>query len=223
MESSTEVFRAQWNNMPTWCRYCHKDGHTKFECAASKARILCYSCHEQGHRSYECPRKNLNTPYKKKDRKSYKNKELNTDDNKSDHQESVNVPTQQTTSQDSDAMSTDDEGALDDDTTQQFVNEKYEYLNDLNEATEEDRNGFIQLVHEANEIHLDFGLDDNDNRSIVGISLIKKTARATALFEWLNQVKFAQLADSPSIVNRRPSQLFHLEHSSSDGANKSSQ
>ena len=81
MESSTEVFRAQWNNMPTWCRYCHQDGHTKFECAASKARILCYSCHEQGHRSYECPRKNsTTTPYKKKDRKTYKQKEHKTED-----------------------------------------------------------------------------------------------------------------------------------------------
>ncbi|KAI9335053.1 hypothetical protein BD770DRAFT_16616 [Pilaira anomala] len=67
MESTTDVFRATWNNMPTWCRYYHKDGHTKFTCESSKARILCYSCHEQGHRSYECIRRNSSTvPNKKK-------------------------------------------------------------------------------------------------------------------------------------------------------------
>jgi hypothetical protein len=54
-ESATEVFHATWNNMPTWCRYCHKDGHSKYDCPLSKARILCYACHEQGHCSYKCP------------------------------------------------------------------------------------------------------------------------------------------------------------------------
>jgi hypothetical protein len=43
--------------MPTWCRYCHKEGHTKFDSPLSKARIICYSCHQQSHRSYECPRR----------------------------------------------------------------------------------------------------------------------------------------------------------------------
>ncbi|KAI9358470.1 hypothetical protein BD770DRAFT_296186, partial [Pilaira anomala] len=71
MESTTDTFRATWNNMPTWCRYCHQDGHTKFTCDSSKARILCYSCHEQGHRSYECTRRNsTTTPNKKKERKT---------------------------------------------------------------------------------------------------------------------------------------------------------
>ncbi|KAI8050174.1 uncharacterized protein B0P05DRAFT_446848, partial [Gilbertella persicaria] len=81
MESSTEVFRATWNNMPittmpTWCRYCHQDGHTKFTCETSRARILCYSCHEQGHRSYECPRKySTNILNKKQNRKTGKSLE----------------------------------------------------------------------------------------------------------------------------------------------------
>jgi hypothetical protein len=56
-ESESEVFHATWQNMPTWCRYCHKEGHTKFDCPLSKARIICYSCHQQGHRSFECPRR----------------------------------------------------------------------------------------------------------------------------------------------------------------------
>ncbi|KAI9334632.1 hypothetical protein BD770DRAFT_451506 [Pilaira anomala] len=71
MESTTDVFHATWNNMPAWCRYCHQDGHTKFNRDSSKARVLCYSCHEQGHRSYECTRRNSTTvPNKKKERKT---------------------------------------------------------------------------------------------------------------------------------------------------------
>ncbi|KAI9472458.1 MAG: hypothetical protein EXX96DRAFT_452851, partial [Benjaminiella poitrasii] len=57
-KSTEEIFLATWNNMPTWSRYCHKDGHTKFECELSKARILCYACHHYEHRSFECPRRN---------------------------------------------------------------------------------------------------------------------------------------------------------------------
>jgi hypothetical protein len=56
-ESESEVFHATWQNMPTWCRYCHKEGHTELDCPLSKARIICYSCHQQGHRSFECPRR----------------------------------------------------------------------------------------------------------------------------------------------------------------------
>lgn len=57
MEDTKEMFRATWNSMPTWCRFCHKDGHTKYECAESRARILCYACHEHGHRSFECSKR----------------------------------------------------------------------------------------------------------------------------------------------------------------------
>ena len=131
-----------------------------------------------------------------------------------------NQPT--TNSQDSDAMSTDDEGSMNDEITQQFNNEKYEYLNDLNEASVEDRNRFIQLVHESNEIHLEFGAGDNQNQSIIGYSLLQKTARADALCEWLNQAKLAHWADSPSIVSHNPSQTLILEQSSSKGATKTS-
>lgn len=31
-ESPDDLFHATWNNMPTWCRYCHKEGHTKIKC-----------------------------------------------------------------------------------------------------------------------------------------------------------------------------------------------
>ncbi|KAI8061283.1 hypothetical protein BDF21DRAFT_348043, partial [Thamnidium elegans] len=29
-------------DMPTWCRYCHEDGHTKYDCSKSLASILCF-------------------------------------------------------------------------------------------------------------------------------------------------------------------------------------
>ncbi|EIE90399.1 hypothetical protein RO3G_15110 [Rhizopus delemar RA 99-880] len=71
-----DFFHATWNNIPTWYRYCHKEGHTKYECPLSKARIICYSCHRNEHRSFECPRRN--SPLhanKKRDRKSYQSKQ----------------------------------------------------------------------------------------------------------------------------------------------------
>jgi hypothetical protein len=46
---------ATFPDMPTWCRYCHSEGHTKFECTKAKASILCYACDHYGHRSAECP------------------------------------------------------------------------------------------------------------------------------------------------------------------------
>ncbi|KAI9485920.1 MAG: hypothetical protein EXX96DRAFT_604173 [Benjaminiella poitrasii] len=44
---SVDIFHALWRNMPTWCRYCHREGHTKFECLKSKASIICYDCNEK--------------------------------------------------------------------------------------------------------------------------------------------------------------------------------
>ncbi|KAI8976883.1 hypothetical protein BDB01DRAFT_712195, partial [Pilobolus umbonatus] len=66
-ESTVEDFHVTWKNMPTWCRYCHEEGHTKFNCEKSRARIICYNCHEVGHRSAECYRNS--TPSFKKSRK----------------------------------------------------------------------------------------------------------------------------------------------------------
>ena len=47
-EDQNGIFHATWNNMPTWCRYCHQTDHTKFECEKSKARIICYSFNQLG-------------------------------------------------------------------------------------------------------------------------------------------------------------------------------
>ena len=67
--------------MPTWCRYCHQTGHTKFECEKSKARIICYNCQQMGHRSFECPRKIAQM--KPKRRKGRKVNEVETEDSSS--------------------------------------------------------------------------------------------------------------------------------------------
>lgn len=93
---TSNFFHATWNNMPTWCRYCHKEGHTKFECPASKARIICYSCHQHGHRSFECPRRNNNLIINKT-RRTYQNKPI----------ASIDVVNQTTKLQDSDDDSDD--------------------------------------------------------------------------------------------------------------------
>ncbi|CEG84189.1 hypothetical protein RMATCC62417_18032 [Rhizopus microsporus] len=62
--------------MPIWCRYCQKESHTKFECAESKARVICYGCHKNDHRYFECPRRNfpLNS-HKRRDRRSHQLKQ----------------------------------------------------------------------------------------------------------------------------------------------------
>jgi hypothetical protein len=65
-----EFCYATFPDIPVWCRYCHSEDHTKYECAKSKARILCYSCDKYGHISKECPsparsKKNGTKPFKK--------------------------------------------------------------------------------------------------------------------------------------------------------------
>jgi hypothetical protein len=65
-ENPNEIIHATWFNMPIWCKYCHTEGHSKFECSKSKSRIICYGCRELGHRSFECPRSNPGMAKKRK-------------------------------------------------------------------------------------------------------------------------------------------------------------
>ncbi|GAA5802008.1 hypothetical protein HPULCUR_007468 [Helicostylum pulchrum] len=53
--NTEEFFHATFPDMPTWCRYCHEDGHTKYDCSKSRASILCFACDQFGHRQAECP------------------------------------------------------------------------------------------------------------------------------------------------------------------------
>lgn len=54
-EEQGEVMYATFPDMPTWCRYCHEEKHTKYECKKAKASILCYGCHKYGHVIAKCP------------------------------------------------------------------------------------------------------------------------------------------------------------------------
>ena len=64
-----EYCYATFPDMPTWCRYCHSEGHTKYECPKAMAGILCYSCDLYGHRAADCPKpkipKTRNTAFRK--------------------------------------------------------------------------------------------------------------------------------------------------------------
>ena len=65
-DETNDSFQLTWSNMPTWCRYCHAEGHTKTACALANASIICYYCHTKGHRSFECPRKAASVEHKKR-------------------------------------------------------------------------------------------------------------------------------------------------------------
>lgn len=217
-ESTNEFFHATWNNMPTWCRYCHKDGHTKFDCPLSRARILCYSCHEQGHRSYECPRRNaVPTSNKKQDRKSYKSKDTPPSLNQisPDIQEqlgeqatevSSSGPDIQPTFINDDAMSTsgDDNSTVDEDEDIFRVNVQ-SLKKDIDTYSPEKITQAIRELCESKEI-APIG-DKVDSQGVMEWTVLQRTDRATALVGWLNHNKFAYLSQSPSITPRRPSQL----------------
>ncbi|KAI8334342.1 hypothetical protein BC941DRAFT_337934, partial [Chlamydoabsidia padenii] len=51
---TSEFFHATWADMSMWCRYCHEENHTKFNCAQALAAITCYQCHQQGYRAAQC-------------------------------------------------------------------------------------------------------------------------------------------------------------------------
>jgi hypothetical protein len=205
-ESDAEFFHATWNNMPTWCRYCHKDGHTKFECPLSKARILCYSCHQQGHRSFECPRRNVPmNSYKKQDRKSYLKKK--------------NTPTKTTNesdNEDADSNYTDDN--INDSDGISFTEEKEELDNEPDQLTQEADEILMikQAIQQYNNEELERAiLETIENEEFTSVDyssnplapkwkVNKPTSRAVALFEFLNEQMPDRLTQSTHVVTRRP-------------------
>ncbi|CEP15119.1 hypothetical protein [Parasitella parasitica] len=66
---------ATFPEMATWCRYCHDEGHTKYECPKAMASIVCYNCDGNGHRQAQCdkPSRKPKQRESKKPRKSYEN------------------------------------------------------------------------------------------------------------------------------------------------------
>ena len=71
-EHDQEFCYATFPDMPTWCRYCHEEGHTKFECQKALAHIMCYNCDRHGHKQVDCdkPKKGANSRPTKKARKT---------------------------------------------------------------------------------------------------------------------------------------------------------
>ena len=223
-ESTSEIFRATWNNMPLWCRYCHQNNHTKFECKASKAKTLCYACHEQGHRSFECPRKlnavKQNIPPKVITPSTKKRTTADRDGT------SRKVDSQ---SEDKDyeaTSNTDDEDEEMMDVSPEFNKEAItipvEELIDLH-VDQLDRNDLLDLqaalsVTTKEEvtaaiIHLqDSGViapvkDTDIKNGQVKWNMIKSTETAIAFLNWCTKTHYSHLAQSTSITTRRASQL----------------
>ncbi|KAG1140783.1 hypothetical protein G6F37_009190 [Rhizopus arrhizus] len=49
-----EGFHAVWNDMPTYCRYCHQEGHAVSECPKKRSTRVCWNCHKSGHIAADC-------------------------------------------------------------------------------------------------------------------------------------------------------------------------
>lgn len=127
------------------CQHGHQNGHSKFDCHQSKARILCYACHEQGHRSYECTRRNSIPPSnKKQDKKSYRNKKSKDDQRLEIREEEVTTnSSKDNNEQQQDPMSEDEQIFLDNVVTIQ---------EELDSMTEEKVQQAINDVQLAKEI-----------------------------------------------------------------------
>lgn len=208
-EDENESFRATWNNMPMWCRYCHKDGHTKFDCKDAKARILCYACHEKGHRSFECPRKTNNT---KKARKTYqtrqstvKNQQESTEDNveQSSNDDKVLVEENDSEYTPSESGQDEDEEDDDDDKSDRMEEDEAQLLAaDQVEIEKLHQDLDAYGIDEVEQVMIDLETskeicplyeDSKDSTIITSWKILKHTMRAIAFTSWYSRSKIQQL------------------------------
>ncbi|KAG1323127.1 hypothetical protein G6F63_013111 [Rhizopus arrhizus] len=63
-QSEDEGFYAVWSDMPTYCRYCHAEGHAVPDCPKKRSSRVCWNCRTSGHIAAECA-KSKNKPFKK--------------------------------------------------------------------------------------------------------------------------------------------------------------
>ncbi|KAG0831878.1 hypothetical protein G6F18_007459 [Rhizopus arrhizus] len=63
-QSEDEGFYAVWSDMPTYCRYCHAEGHAVPDCPKKRSSRVCWNCRASGHIAAECA-KSKNKPFKK--------------------------------------------------------------------------------------------------------------------------------------------------------------
>lgn len=209
-EDPNESFHAKWNNMPMWCRYCHKDGHIKLDCKESKARILCYVCHEQGHRSFECHRKT--GPQKKQDRKSYQKQDrvlevetppsVNVNEDDFPEIPSPSQQLQELREMDSSSVTMDEIEAIDED--EQIFADNVEMLKEeLDNYTPEQLDSAIRETQDAGEIAP--LMDDIEKGTIIGWVKLKNTERAVAIDSWMQHNQYRHLELSSNIAESRDS------------------
>ncbi|KAG1124326.1 hypothetical protein G6F42_009728 [Rhizopus arrhizus] len=53
-QSEDEGFYAVWSDMPTYCRYCHAEGHAVPDCPKKDSSHVCWNCRTSGHIAAEC-------------------------------------------------------------------------------------------------------------------------------------------------------------------------
>ncbi|KAG1576770.1 hypothetical protein G6F48_013070 [Rhizopus delemar] len=63
-QSEDEGFYAVWSDMPTYCHYCHAEGHAVSDCPKKRSSRVCWNCRASGHIAAECA-KSKNKPFKK--------------------------------------------------------------------------------------------------------------------------------------------------------------
>ncbi|KAG1044939.1 hypothetical protein G6F43_011376 [Rhizopus delemar] len=63
-QSEDEGFYAVWSDMPTYCRYCHAEGHAVSDCPKKRPSRVYWNCRASDHIAAECA-KSKNKPFKK--------------------------------------------------------------------------------------------------------------------------------------------------------------
>ncbi|KAG1139587.1 hypothetical protein G6F37_009344 [Rhizopus arrhizus] len=58
LSSEYKGFYAVWSDVPTYCRYCHAEGHTVPDCPKKCSFYVCWNCRASGHVAAECDRVN---------------------------------------------------------------------------------------------------------------------------------------------------------------------
>ncbi|KAG1141786.1 hypothetical protein G6F37_008106 [Rhizopus arrhizus] len=62
-QSEDEGSYAVWSDMPTYCRYCHAEGHAVPDCPKKLSSRVCWNCRTSGHIAAECTKKQIKMMY----------------------------------------------------------------------------------------------------------------------------------------------------------------
>ncbi|KAG0790251.1 hypothetical protein G6F57_001094 [Rhizopus arrhizus] len=64
LSSEDKGFYAVWSDVPTYCRYCHAEGHTVPDCPKKRSSYVCWNCRASVHIAAERA-KSKNKPFKR--------------------------------------------------------------------------------------------------------------------------------------------------------------